>query len=509
MAPTEDPRIADRQGYSAATRAVTVGRPSAAPNASLSPAVHLSSTYVARADAPAAGDVGYGRWGNLTWDAFEQALGSLEGGRALAFASGMAAVDAVIRQVPLGGLVVAPQAGYNGTTAMLDDAAARGLVRVHYVPVADTAAVTAALSGAALLWVESPTNPMLEVADLPALIAAGRRAGAVVAVDNTFATPLLQRPLELGADLVVHSVTKYLSGHSDLLLGAVVTQDPELTQALHAHRTRHGAIPGTFETWLALRGMRTLAVRVERSGANAAELAHRLLGHPALDRVRHPSLPADPGHARAGALMNGYGSIVAIEVSGGAMAAERVCAATRLWVPATSLGGVESTLERRRRHAGESELVPPALVRLSVGYPAPDVERELLLGGGTHDALLSLKPVATALEVQQLQAGVARVRVADELAEYVLAIVAQTRKSRLFTLGASPRGALALVRLAQARALLRGRDYVEPDDVKELCVPCLAHRVTLAGRTAAGDDADRLGAERAIRDLVDQIPAPD
>ena len=149
------------------------------------------------------------------------------------------------------------------------------------------------------------------------------------------------------------------------------------------------------------------------------------------------------------------------------------------------------------------------LVRLSVGYPAPDVERELLLGGGTHDALLSLKPVATALEVQQLQAGVARVRVADELAEYVLAIVAQTRKSRLFTLGASPRGALALVRLAQARALLRGRDYVEPDDVKELCVPCLAHRVTLAGRTAAGDDADRLGAERAIRDLVDQIPAPD
>jgi MoxR-like ATPase len=149
------------------------------------------------------------------------------------------------------------------------------------------------------------------------------------------------------------------------------------------------------------------------------------------------------------------------------------------------------------------------LLRLSVGYPAADVERELLLGGGTQDALHELRPVASAKEVERLQAAVARVRVAEEIAAYVLAIVAQTRKSSLFTLGVSPRGALALVRVAQARALLRGREYVEPDDVKELCVPCLAHRVTLAGRTSAGDDADRLTAERAIRELVDQIPAPE
>jgi cystathionine gamma-synthase len=327
---------------------------------------------VARPGAATAGDLVYGRWGNPTWDAFEQTLGSLEGGRALAFASGLAAVDAVVRQVPLGGVVVASSASYNGTVVMLTDAAKRGLLSVRWVPIADTESVVAALPGADLLWVESPTNPLLEVADLPALAAAGHRHGALVAVDNTFATPLLQRPLELGADVVVHSVTKYLSGHSDLVLGATVSRDDALGQRLHAVRTQNGAIPGTFETWLALRGMRTLALRVERSGANAAELARRLQGHPALTRVRHPSLPQDPGHARATEQMGGYGSIISIETVGGPEGAERLCAATRLWVMATSLGGVESTLERRRRHAGEPDVVPPELIRLSVGIE--DVE---------------------------------------------------------------------------------------------------------------------------------------
>jgi cystathionine gamma-synthase len=193
-----------------------------------------------------------------------------------------------------------------------------------------------------------------------------------VAADNTFATPLGQLPLALGADIVVHSVTKYLAGHSDVVLGAVVTRDAELLGRMHVYRTMHGAIPGAFEAWLALRGLRTLHLRVERASANAAELARRLQAHPAVERVRHPCLPDDPGHARASAQMTGYGAIIAVQVHGGADAAERVASGTRLWVHATSLGGVESTLERRRRHATEPLAVPENLLRLSVGIE--DVE---------------------------------------------------------------------------------------------------------------------------------------
>jgi cystathionine gamma-synthase len=357
--------------------AVTAGRPDAGPNAPLNPPLVLTSTYVASPGAHRDGDLGYGRWTNPTWQAFEATLGALEGGDALLFASGMAAVASVLQQVPDGGRVVVPQHGYNGTLALLGELERRGRLEVTQVPIEDTAAVVAALrdgSGRAadLLWVETPTNPMLEVADLPALVAAGHAVGALVAVDNTFATPLLQRPLEHGADVVVHSVTKYLAGHSDVVLGATVSRDPALTARLHGHRTLHGAVPGASEAWLALRGLRTLHLRVERAGANAAELARRLQGHPAVTRVRHPSLPDDPGHARAAAQMAGFGAIIGIQVAGGADAAERVVAGTRLWVHATSLGGVESTLERRRRHATEPVGVPQDLVRLSVGVEDVD-----------------------------------------------------------------------------------------------------------------------------------------
>src|SRR3954447_5831009 len=273
---------------SPATLAVTAGRPEKAPNAPLSTPVVHSSTYVASPVAPQPGDLGYGRWTNPTWQAFETALGALEGGDALLFASGMAAVSAVVEQVPDGGRVVVPAAGYNGTLVLLAELPPRGRLAagggraggrldVVGVPVADTDAVRAALAtGAHLLWLETPTNPLLEVADLPALVAAGHAAGAVVAVDNTFSTPLLQTPLEHGADVVVHSVTKYLAGHSDVVLGAAVTRDPVRREALHRHRTTRGGIPGAAEAWLALRGLRTLHLRVERAGANAAELARRL-----------------------------------------------------------------------------------------------------------------------------------------------------------------------------------------------------------------------------------------
>ncbi|HEX8495780.1 MAG TPA: PLP-dependent aspartate aminotransferase family protein [Actinomycetales bacterium] len=351
---------------SPATVAVTAGRPPRSPGASVNEAVWLTSTYVA--DGP----VDYGRTDNPTWQAFEEALGALEGGRALVLSSGMAAISAAVALVPDGSTVVAPRHAYSGTTALLREATELGRVTVVEVDVADTAAVVAAVRGAQLLWLESPTNPTLEVADLRALTGAARAEGALSVVDNTFATPLVQRPLDLGADVVVHSVTKYLAGHSDVVLGAAVTADDGLHARLRTHRRLHGGIAGPQEVYLALRGLRTLAVRVERSQATAADLARRLVDHPAVQRVRHPSLPTDPGHALATAQMRGYGSMVAVEVHGGAAAAERVAAATRLWVHATSLGGVESTLERRRRHPAEVATVPESLLRLSVGIE--DVE---------------------------------------------------------------------------------------------------------------------------------------
>ena len=335
---------------SPATRLVGGGRPERAPGASLSVPVEFTSTYVAD------GAVNYARVGNPTWTAFEDVLGDLEGGQALAFASGMAAVSAVLHLTGVGAPVVVPDAAYNGTLALAQEWAAAGRIELRPVPMADTDAVCAALDGAGLCWLETPTNPMLAVADLTAIAARARALGVRTACDNTFLTPLLQRPLEHGVDIVVHSATKYLAGHSDVLLGATVSADPEITAALHTRRTLLGAIPGPMETWLALRGMRTLHLRVERAGANAAELARRLADHPQVARVRYP----------------GVGAIVSLEPTGGVAAATRVEQRVRVWTPATSLGGVESTLERRRRHPLEPTLVPEHLVRLSVGVE--DVE---------------------------------------------------------------------------------------------------------------------------------------
>ncbi|WP_244857736.1 trans-sulfuration enzyme family protein [Agromyces archimandritae] len=326
------------------TVAVVAGRPPHTPDQPMNTPVHLVSNYVG------GGQLEYGRFGNPSWTAFEDALGELEGGRAVSFASGMAAISAVLDLVPAGGRIVAPRHSYTGTIGQLEDVAARGLAEVVFVDIADADAVREAVSGAAMLWIESPTNPALEVADLPRITADAHAAGAVVVVDNTFATPLRQRPIEAGADLVVHSVTKYLAGHSDLVMGAVVAAREEDAAALAARRTLRGGIPSPLDAFLALRGLRTLHVRLDRAEANARELVARLGGHPALE-VRYP----------------GFGAIVSIVVRGGAEAADAFVAATRLWVHATSLGGVESTLERRRRWAAEPATIPAGLVRLSVG----------------------------------------------------------------------------------------------------------------------------------------------
>ncbi|RJK98237.1 trans-sulfuration enzyme family protein [Vallicoccus soli] len=333
---------------SLSTTAVTAGRPGRLPDAPLNAPLVPAATY------HAGGAMGYGRYANPGWAALEEALGALDGGTAVAFSSGMAAVAAVLEQVPLGGTVVAPARAYSGTLALLQQWQERGRVAVRHVAVDDAAAVAAAVDGADLLWLETPTNPALEVADVPAAAAAARAHGTTVVVDGTFATPVLQRPLEQGADLVVHAATKWLAGHSDALLGAVVT-DPARAAALVAHRSATGAVPGALEAFLTLRGLRTLHLRVERSQDNARELARRLAGAPGVQRVRYP----------------GFGGVVAVEVDG-AERADRLVAACSLWVHATSLGGVESSLERRRRWPAESPTIPEGLVRLSVGVE--DVE---------------------------------------------------------------------------------------------------------------------------------------
>ncbi|QAY62095.1 cystathionine gamma-synthase [Xylanimonas allomyrinae] len=364
---------------SPATTAVTAGRPPRVQGGPVNPPVVLSSTYVSQG-VPGP-ELLYTRSGTETWTPFEQALGRLEGASnpAIVFGSGMAAIAAALSLVPTaggargrGGVLVVPRHAYQVSLGYADDLAARHGVEVRRVDIADTGQVVAALDGADVALLESPTNPMLEVADLPALLAAARERGVRTVVDNTFATPLGQNPLALGADVVLHSVTKYLAGHSDVVLGACVTNDPELDATLRSYRTLHGAIAGPFEVWLALRGLRTLHLRVERAQANAAVLAERLAGHAAVAEVRHPSLPTDPGHERAATQMRGFGAIIGLRPVGGVAAADAVVAALDLWVPATSLGGVESTLERRRRFTTESPTVPEDLLRLSVGVE--DVE---------------------------------------------------------------------------------------------------------------------------------------
>ena len=347
---------------SPASVVVEAGRPERRPEAPLNVPLSLSSTF------HAGGDREYLREGSPTTDAFEAVVGALDGGVATSFSSGMAAVAAVLDGLPTGAVVVAPSSMYWGSIDLLRTDEALGRLSVRPVDLADTDAVLAALPGADLVWIETPTNPLIVVAEVPAICAAARVVGARSCVDATFATPLRQRPLEQGADIVMHSATKYLSGHSDLLMGVLVAADAERAEALRAQRSRTGATPGALETYLALRGIRTLDVRLRRQEDNAGELAVRLAAHPAVARVRYPGLPGDPGFERAQRLMDGPGAMLAFEPVGGADAADRLCERVELITHATSLGGVESLIERRAKYPGERSIGTPAgLLRLSVG----------------------------------------------------------------------------------------------------------------------------------------------
>ncbi len=327
------------------TTAITAGRPPVEPDAPLNPSVVLTSTF------HSGGSIGYGRYGNQTWTALEDAISALEGGQTLAFSSGMAAISAAFSILPIGAPVVASNQGYSGVMSLLNSFHASGRLEVRFVDVVNTQEVIDAMKGAALVWLESPTNPCLDVADLPALISAAKKLGIGVAVDNTFATPLVQNPLAMGADIVMHSVTKFLSGHSDVLMGSLSTNDPALYKRLHDSRSFNGSIPGPLEAWLALRGLRTFPLRFKQSQESAKELVIRLQAHPKITRVRYP----------------GFGAIVSFEVDGSAEQTQKVCDSSTLIAHATSLGGVESLWERRRRWPIESPSVPEQLIRLSVG----------------------------------------------------------------------------------------------------------------------------------------------
>jgi cystathionine gamma-synthase len=357
---TPDPSLAPE------TLVVAAGRPDKEPDAPVNVPVVLSATF------HAGGPVAYGRTSNPTWEALEEVVGILEGGRALSFASGMGAISAVLDLVPQGGVVVVSSHSYSGVAARLRDLEAAGRLSVRLVGVQESETVAAACVGADLLWVETPTNPAMEVCDLTAVVAAAKSLGVMVVCDNTFAGPLLQRPIDHGVDVVVHSATKSLAGHSDVLLGIVVTTDDAFHARLLRTRTLVGAIPGPFEAYLALRGIRTLALRVRQAQLSALELAGRLQSHPAVTVVRYPGLPDDPGHEIASRQMKGFGSIIAFDTIGTADDAEAFCDRVRLVTHATSLGGVETLVERRRRWPEERPDVPETLIRLSVGIEDVD-----------------------------------------------------------------------------------------------------------------------------------------
>jgi cystathionine gamma-synthase len=327
------------------TAAIAAGRPERSEGAGLNAPISLNSTFLP-------GGIGYGRYGNQTWEALEETISALEQGEStLAFSSGMSAITAVFSLLPHGAPVVASNQGYSGTMSLLKKYHEQGRLEVRFVDISNTPDVFEALMGAAFLWIESPTNPTLEVAELALIIGEAKKRNLGVAVDNTFATALTQKPLALGADISMNSVTKYLSGHSDVLLGSLSMRDPALHARLLEARSLLGGIPGPFECWIALRGIRTFPLRFRAAEKSAQDLATRLSAHPAIERVRYP----------------GFGAIVSFDVAADAAHTEKVCESSELIAHATSLGGVESTWERRRRWPAESLSVPENLIRLSVG----------------------------------------------------------------------------------------------------------------------------------------------
>jgi cystathionine gamma-synthase len=347
---------------------VSGGRPARIPDAPVNTPITLSAT------THAGGERGYARSGTDNTLALEATIGALEGGLATAFSAGMAASNAILDWLPLGSAVVIPSSFYNLQRSYLDALVALGRIELRPVDVTDDRAVVQALASpggaagsAAVLWLELPSNPLLQVPDLPVLAAAAKSVGALTVVDSTVATPLGIRPLKHGADVVMHSASKAISGHSDLIMGLLSTADPALDAQFKQRRTLTGSLPGGLDCYLSLRGLRTLSVRLERACANTAVLAGRLAEHPAVRTVHYLGDPAHPNAKQVAALLGNHGALLSFTTDS-VQRADNLCARVRLITHATSLGGVESLMERRGAYPGEiAQGTPAELVRLAVG----------------------------------------------------------------------------------------------------------------------------------------------
>lgn len=358
-----------------ATKAIHAGyRPDPATGAVNAP-IYASSTFAQDGVGGLRGGFEYARTGNPTRAALEASLAAVEdGGYGRAFSSGMAASDCALRaMLRPGDHVVIPDDAYGGTFRLIDKVFTQWGVSYTPVALSDLDAVRAAVTPQTrLIWVETPTNPLLSIADISGIAQIGADSSAKVLVDNTFASPALQQPLTLGADVVLHSTTKYIGGHSDVVGGALVTNDEELDRAFAFLQNGAGAVPGPFDAYLTLRGVKTLVLRMQRHSENAAAIAEFLAGHPAVSSVLYPGLPGHPGHEVAARQMRGFGGMVSVRMRGGRAAAEKLCAQTSVFILAESLGGVESLIEHpsamtHASTAGSQLEVPGDLVRLSVG----------------------------------------------------------------------------------------------------------------------------------------------
>ncbi|MBO4236522.1 MULTISPECIES: cystathionine gamma-synthase [Pseudonocardia] len=366
------------QGFS--TRAIHAGQVPDPTTGAVTTSIHTSSTYAQDGVGGTRGGYEYSRSANPTRTVLQDQLAALEGGRhAHAFGSGMGATDTLLRiLLKPGDHLVIPHDAYGGTFRLVDKVLSGFGVEHTPVDLADHDALRAALRPTTrVVWCETPTNPLLGIADIAALAGMAHEAGAQLVVDNTFASPYLQTPLALGADVVVHSTTKYVGGHSDVVGGALVTDDDALSEQIAFVQNSTGSVPGPFDAWLTLRGAKTLAVRMERHCDNAERVAEMLSAHPAVASVLYPGLPGHPGHEVAAKQMRRFGGMVSFLAAGGRDAALRICAGTRLFTLAESLGGVESLIEHpgEMTHAstvGSMLEVPDSLVRLSVGIEDAD-----------------------------------------------------------------------------------------------------------------------------------------
>jgi len=364
------------QHHAFSTRAIHAGQDFDPTTGAVVPPVYFTSTFVQDGVGGFRGGYEYARGGNPTRDSLQELLASLEGGtHAFAFASGLAGEDALLRAVlKPGDHVVMGNDVYGGSHRLVSRIFVPWGISLSTVDMSDLDAVRRAMRPDAthMLWVETPSNPLMKITDIAALAEIGHAAGALVVVDNTFASPYLQRPLEFGADVVTHSTTKYLGGHSDVLGGAVVVNNEELAEKIRFLQFAAGAVPGPMDSWLTIRGIKTLAVRVDRHSSNAMAIAEALVGHPKLDAVYYPGLPEHPGHELAARQMKAFGGMLSVAVKGGATPAKKFAESTTLFQLAESLGGVESLVcyPSEMTHAsvkGTALEVPDNIVRLSVG----------------------------------------------------------------------------------------------------------------------------------------------